>query len=101
MFRLDTGGPVSPTTEGNEYPTGSAGMTLFDYYAGLALQGVLANPTTFGDARMLALLNRAEAQEKVDQIGECAVIYAHALMKARAKYLALPYEPRIHSPEED
>lgn len=77
------------------------GMTLFDHYAGLALKGMLANPTTFGDARFTALLGRAEAQDRVDQIAGAAVVYAHAMMKARAAYLELPLEPRAHDPEGD
>lgn len=78
-----------------------AGMTLFDHYAGLALQAMLANPTTFGDARVIALLGRAEAQDRVDQIAGAAIVYAHAMMKARAAYLELPVEPRAHNPEDD
>lgn len=115
MFKLNSGGAAFPRagfypeTSGADYdrvrelfPTVTepqAGMTLFDYYLGHTMQGLLANSGTFG--RGLPPLERGDAQVLVDQIGESAVIYAHALMKARAKYLALPTEPRVHNPEDD
>lgn len=112
MFRTDTGGPAFPrpgfypdTTDGcvRDYgPTitePTAGMTLFDYYVGQALAGILANSGTFG--RALPPLDRAEAQQKVDELGGAAVVYAHAAMEARAAYLALPRKPRPHNPDED
>lgn len=115
MFKIDTGGPAYPragfipdtsNAVGEQLrdlldtvTEPQAGMTLMDYYIGQALQGILANPGTFG--RGLPPLDRAEAQEMVKQISGCAVIYAHALMEAREEYLKLPRKPHAHNPGDD
>jgi hypothetical protein len=116
MFRTDTGGPAFPRpgfyppTNGNDdfehiremmpsMTEPQPGMTLFDYYVGQALQGLLANPHSLG-LRVMPI-NKAEAEEMVNQIGGAAIVYAHAAMEARAEYLALPRKPRAHTPEEE
>ncbi len=115
MFRTDSGGPAFPRTGFTPDMTDAggdrlrelmgtitepqSGMTLFDFYVGQALQGLLANSGTFG--RGLPPLERAEAQAMVEQLGGAAVLYAHATMIAREKYLALPKPPKVHDPEDE
>lgn len=115
MFKIDSGGPAFPRTGFipdtkdavgerlrdllNTITEAQPGMSLFDYYVGQALAGLLANPGTFG--RAMPPLERAEAQEMVQLLGGSAVVYARAVMEAREAYLNLPRKPRTHNPEED
>jgi hypothetical protein len=48
MSDKQTGGPAFPV---NGYSPDFNGMTLRDYFAAKALQGLLANPDTAGDLR--------------------------------------------------
>lgn len=45
MRKINTGGPAFPLQSiGPEFPAGYSGMTLRDYFAAKAMQGLLANP---------------------------------------------------------
>ena len=61
------GGPAFPTG------TGYQGMTLRDYFAAKALQGLLADPNAFEDTG-LGIEN---------EYAEQAYVYADAMLKAR------------------
>ena len=56
---------------------GSNGMTLRDYFAAKALQGMSANPEDVHDA------NQETYEEYVEEISRCAYKMADAMMKAR------------------
>jgi len=65
------------------FPTGSgvtpyqSGMTLRDYFAAKALQGMSANPADVHDA------DKETYDEYVEEIARCAYKLADAMMKAR------------------
>lgn len=67
----ETGGPAFPDHEGQYDYTG--GMTLRDYFAAKAMQGMLSNPG------MWDLLNERHAQS----VAKDAYIMADAMLKAR------------------
>jgi hypothetical protein len=69
MITKDTGGPAFPRTQ---YPN-ETGMTLRDYFAAKALQGLLADPEPFEDCG--EGLPMAYAYE--------AYVYADAMLRAR------------------
>jgi hypothetical protein len=54
-------------------------MTLRDHYAGLAMQGMFANPEDIHRA------DEETYEEYVWEIGRCAYLMADAMLKARAK----------------
>jgi hypothetical protein len=54
-------------------------MTLRDHYAGLAMQGMFANPEDIHRA------DEETYEEYVTEIGRCAYQMADAMLKARAK----------------
>lgn len=102
MTRRDNGGPAFPRS-GFYPPTSPAsddwertremlpsvteptdGMTLFDYYLGIALGGILANPRTNAGQ---APANRTEAAEFMRQCAVTAVGMTAVLMAARAAHL--------------
>ncbi len=77
MSDKDTGGPAFPTNDllanGKVHPP-SQGMTLREWYAGMALQGILAgdHPITHGlDAETV--------------VAEAAHSFADAMLKERSK----------------
>ena len=55
------------------------GMTLRDYFASKALQGMSANPADVHDA------DQETYDEYVEEISRCAYKMADAMMKAREK----------------
>ena len=50
MSEIDSGGPAFPycVWVGDHHNGHNTGMSLRDYFAGMALQGYLSNPTSFG-----------------------------------------------------
>lgn len=77
MSKADTGGPAFPTNENNfRRDYSGAGMTIRDYFAAAALQGLLADPIT-----------RADDGEKIEdfrnEIAEVCYEYADAMLEAR------------------
>lgn len=62
----DDGGPAFPVVGGTKHD----GMTLRDWFAGMALQGVLSNSDAF-------------AKMKDQQVAECAYAAADAMLKVR------------------
>ena len=71
----DDGGPafpVAPTLnpDGTVWYHGKDGMSLRDWFAGMALQGVLSNSDAF-------------AKMKDQQVAECAYAAADAMLAAR------------------
>lgn len=68
----DTGGPAFPTVDANrEEDYGTRGMSLRDYFAAKALQGLCADPNT-ADAK------------RADLVAECYEL-ADAMLAARVK----------------
>ena len=70
---MNTGGPAFPTLADNGHSTNQDGMTLRDYFAARAMQGMLANP---------------KLQEQILKAGqswieESAWAVADAMLKAR------------------
>ena len=55
--------PVTIEDNGNPSVT-HLGLTKREYFAGLAMQGMLANPETFGDLEMMMI----EAVRKADEL---------------------------------
>jgi len=47
MREIDSGGPAFPMSH-EQKQTGVWGLTKREWYAGMALQGYLSNPTSFG-----------------------------------------------------
>jgi hypothetical protein len=68
MSNTNTGGSAFPYTEANGANSGDVGMTLRDYFAAKAMQGILTDP----DITMGA-----------DKIAEWAYAQADAMLKAR------------------
>jgi hypothetical protein len=58
MTTKDNGGPAFPVPMFSighaKYQSEQQGMTLHDWYAGMAMQGIIACPTTEGDHDALA-----------------------------------------------
>jgi len=75
--KVNTGGPAFPCEQGNT-PDGcwnqtfESGMSLRDYFAAKAMQGILANP------RRDFLINATEITQQAYQV-------ADAMIKARSK----------------
>ena len=67
---INTGGPAFP------YGTAYAGMTLRDYFAAKAMQGLLANPKLANE-----ILKNGGAQS--GWIEDSAFAFADAMLKAR------------------
>lgn len=64
----ETGGPAFPRA-GKEWEPSESGMTLRDWFAGMALQGLMANPNT--EAR------------SYKQCAQDAYVAADAMLEAR------------------
>lgn len=72
----NTGGPAFPTVDENHYSAGGEGMTLRDYFAAKAMQGVLSNVNA----------NVGVGQEETNcGIAACAYAIADAMLKEREK----------------
>jgi len=65
----NTGGPAFPSTADNEYGYPAKGMTLRDYFAAKAMQGMLACPV--------------QPQSGADMYARDAYFVADAMLKAR------------------
>ena len=73
MSNTNTGGPAFPTPTHNLQ---NDGMTLRDYFAAKAMQGMLADPDT---ARTVQ-----KARRKLDEaVADMAYMFADAMLKAR------------------
>jgi hypothetical protein len=70
MSNTNTGGPAFPLQSiGPDFATGYSGMTLRDYYAAKAMQGIISTNTSF--------LHNPE------QLAAKAFEFADAMLKAR------------------
>jgi hypothetical protein len=68
----DTGGPAFPTLADNGHTTNQDGMTLRDYFAAKAMQGMIACDTE-------------RSPKHVPIIVESAYVIADAMLKERSK----------------
>jgi hypothetical protein len=77
MSNTNTGGPAFPLQSiGPDFAPGYSGMTLRDYFAAKAMQGMLADPDTARTVR--------KAGRKMDEaVAELAYMFADAMLKAR------------------
>ena len=69
MSNTNTGGPAFPTPRYERNDMYSLGMTLRDYFAAKAIQGIIGT--------------EAEGGMLYDQVAEVAYLYADAMLKAR------------------
>jgi len=75
MSNTNTGGPAFPTPRYERGDMYSLGMTLRDYFAAKALQGLLADPEPF---------DLCEGDKTIaDTYAKEAYVYADAMLKAR------------------
>lgn len=65
--------PMPPTHAGGEYFSGNDGMTLRDYFAASAIQGLLANPTVIAK----------DGTDHREQFATWSFKYADAMLEAR------------------
>lgn len=70
-----TGGSAFPLPQGSETTTGCDGMTLRDYFAAKAMQGILSNHSMIGDLSELS----------AKWVTEGAYRMADAMLRAREK----------------
>lgn len=90
---MKNGGPAFPHVETEAYGSIEDGMSLRDYFAAAALQGLIARCTT-----QLACEQLAEEMAKSDIpkdraewfFSKCAYHYADAMLKARDVHLGQP-----------
>jgi hypothetical protein len=73
MSNTNTGGPAFPHTEANGANSGDVGMTLRDYFAAQAMQGLIASPRGTPDGKDATDAYYAKA----------AYVMADAMLKAR------------------
>ena len=69
MSNTNTGGPAFPTPRYERGDMYSLGMTLRDYFAAKAIQGIIGT--------------EAEGGMLYDRVAEVAYMYADAMLKAR------------------
>ena len=77
MSEINTGGPAFPLADscceyGGTNRSDANGMTLRDYFAAKAMQGLIAS-------------NDDGAGDRIDEIPEYAYVIADAMLKARAQ----------------
>ncbi len=91
--KIDTGGPAFPTR--NEAQIGPIsyhyeGMTLRDYFAAKAMQGILSN------ASLLEVVDQKfEADSTRDAVSKYAFGVADAMIKERNNYNGEPETPAV------
>jgi hypothetical protein len=76
MSNTNTGGPAFPRTPIPDHDWGQEGMTLRDYFAAKAMQGLLANPKLANE-----ILKNGGAQS--GWIEDSAFAFADAMLKVR------------------
>ena len=81
MSKRDDGGPAFPVSQYSEFP-GLHGMTLRDWFAGMALQGMLSDYETVRSAKSGADRIGITFQE---QCANMAYESADAMLEARNK----------------
>lgn len=91
----ETGGPAFPCEGGNKFISGneirktlpSSGMTLRDYFAAKAMQGLLAEPMWEEDstAQVLVLTRDTVFTNPADRFASAAYKLADAMLAARTK----------------
>ena len=85
-MNIDNGGPAFPTGEEHGFNSGMPGMTLRDYFAAKAMQGMLAVPDDqrYGDRADKTLSIEQWQQWCVTGAVEHAYRVADAMLRARA-----------------
>ena len=77
---MKDGGPAFPfTQDGGFFKEGYKGMSLRDYFAAKALQGILSDP------RNMRIANEKEPSCEVDFIAKVSYQFADAMLKEREK----------------
>ena len=88
MSTADIGGPAFPLPLGTancSEPEQSGGMSLRDYFAGKALNGICASFSDY-DAREMMIQNAIAAERDAkEQVAFAAYEYADAMIAERAK----------------
>ena len=85
--KIDDGGPAFPLTEdavnfkNKDFPM--QGMSLRDWFAGMALQGILSDSNTINSIRNATREKTGEAFNQL--LGEMVFETADALLEARVK----------------
>ena len=81
MSEIDSGGmafPVTPTDRSGQIGPTEYGLTKRELYAGMALQGILSNPTTVTSK----LFKTTDGFMNSEMIAECAYEQADAMIRA-------------------
>jgi hypothetical protein len=76
--KVDDGGSAFPDIRNAIDWKYQPGMTLRDYFAGMALQGILSNPTT----STTKLFKTSEGFMNSEMIAECAYEQADSMIRA-------------------
>jgi hypothetical protein len=76
MSNTNTGGPAFPVDE-TALVRNLQGMTLRDYFAAKAIQGICANP------KDIHVFEDETYEEYIDEIATCSYKIADAMLKAR------------------
>lgn len=80
MSEQNDGGPAFPGTYGGQHglPVWTEGLTKREWFAGMALQGILSNPTTATSK----VFKTIDGFMNSEMIADCAYEQADAMIKA-------------------